>query len=169
MKMPRLFAVLAVAAAVATLSACGGSGTSQPQTPTIRPARTFELSGFEPSGRIVPGKPTTVSFTVLQPDGRPLVHYRRGPGPHTGIHLIIVRTDLSTIIHAIHRSVVTGRSVSRSSFRSRGRYRMVVDLYPQPPGRSATSSCSARFACRARPSSTRCHRFSRPSTSTATG
>ena len=41
----------------------------------------------------------TVKFTVVQPSGAPLVHYRTGPGPHTGVHLILVRDDLSTIIH----------------------------------------------------------------------
>ena len=134
MKTSRLLASLVVVPTVAALSACGGSGSSQPTTPTIQPARTFELTGFEPSGRILPGKPTTISFTVRQPDGRPLVHYRRGPGPHTGVHMIIVRDDLSSIIHRHPPVAPSGKISEQVVFPHPGTYRMVVDVYPKLAG-----------------------------------
>ena len=31
---------------------------------------------------------------IRQPDGQPLTPFKRGPGPHTGVHLIFVRDDL---------------------------------------------------------------------------
>ena len=46
-----------------------------------------------------PGHPVTISFTVTQPNGQPLTRYKTGSGPHTGVHLIIVRDDLAYIIH----------------------------------------------------------------------
>ena len=52
-----------------------------------------------PAGPVEPGKPVRVSFTITKPDGSALTDYKRGGGPHTGVHLIIVRSDLSTIIH----------------------------------------------------------------------
>ena len=75
--------ILLAALAVASLSACGGSGSSQPAAPTIQPARTFELTGFEPAGRVTPGMPTTLAFTIRQPDGRPLV-----PGEHVTVESV---------------------------------------------------------------------------------
>jgi len=134
MKTSRAPILLAVAASVATLTACGGSGSSQPPAPTIQPARTFALSGFEPSGPVTPGKPTTVSFTIRQPDGRPLVHFRRGAGPHMGVHVIIVRDDLSTIDHRHPPIDASGQIRERVVFPAPGAYRMVVDVYPQLRG-----------------------------------
>ena len=125
---------LAVAAAVVMLSACGGSGTAQPQVPPVAPARTFELSGFRPAGSVAPDRPTTVSFTVRQPDGSPLIHYRRGPGPHTGVHLIIVRSDLSTIIHQHPPVGSNGRIAQKVVFPAPGTYRVVIDIYPKLSG-----------------------------------
>ena len=60
------------------LTGCGGSGSSQPQTPTIQAARTFELAGFQPAAPVVPGKPTTLAFTIRQPNGQPLTRYHHG-------------------------------------------------------------------------------------------
>ena len=92
------FGLLAAAAGVALLAAGCGSG-SRPAVPTIAPARIFRLAQFEPKGAIAPGRPVQLSFKILEPSGATLTRYRRGPGPHTGIHLIIVRDDLATIIH----------------------------------------------------------------------
>ena len=33
-----------------------GSGSSTPKTPTIQPARTFQLAGFEPTGQGAAGQ-----------------------------------------------------------------------------------------------------------------
>jgi hypothetical protein len=123
-----------LAVVVVMLSGCGGSGSSQPQTPTIAPARTFELSGFRPAGLVTPNRPTTVSFTVRQPDGSPLVHYKKGPGPHTGVHLIIVRSDLSAIIHQHPPVASSGRVAQKVVFPAPGSYRVVIDVYPRLSG-----------------------------------
>jgi len=86
--------------ALVLVAAAGcGSGSGGVSLPVIPPAKQYHLTGFEHSGPVRPGRPVTVKFTVTQPSGAPLVHYRTGPGPHTGVHLIIVRDDLSTIIH----------------------------------------------------------------------
>jgi len=126
--------LLGVAASVVTLSACGGSESSQPAAPTIQPARTFAFTGFEPSGQVTPGKPTTVAFTIRQPDGRPLVRFRRGAGPHTGVHVIVVRDDLSTIDHRHPPIASNGQIREQVVFPAPGTYRMVVDAYPQLSG-----------------------------------
>jgi hypothetical protein len=72
---------------VALLAASGcGSGSSTPKAPTVQAAHTYRLAGFEPAGKVEPGKPVKVAFTIEKPDGKPLTDYRRGSGPHTGIH-----------------------------------------------------------------------------------
>ena len=88
----------AVLAAAVALAGCGGSAAGPP-TVHVAPARSFALSGFQPAAPVNPGRPTTISFTVHQPSGQPLTQYRTGPGPHTGVHLIVVRDDLAYIIH----------------------------------------------------------------------
>src|SRR5438477_12616736 len=93
--MRRLGVLPLLALAVA---GCGGGGSGV-ATPTIQPAHVYELIHFTPAGAVTAGKPTTVSFTIQQPDGTPLSKFKSGPGPHTGVHLIYVRDDLSTIIH----------------------------------------------------------------------
>jgi hypothetical protein len=110
------------------LAACSSSG---PKSITIGPARTFRLAGFQPSGVIRPGRPTTVAFTIDQPSGSALTSYRRGAGPHTGVHLIIVRNDLSLIIHRHPPVLPGGRFEQRVVFPAPGRYRVIVDAYPQ--------------------------------------
>jgi hypothetical protein len=110
------------------LAACSSSG---PKSITIGPARTFRLAGFQPSGVIRPGRPTTVAFTIDQPSGAALTAYRTGAGPHTGVHLIIVRNDLSLIIHRHPPVRPSGRFEQRVVFPAPGRYRVIVDAYPQ--------------------------------------
>ena len=65
---------------------------------SARRGRTRSSTSSRP-GTAVAGKPTKVSFVIRQPNGKPLTDFRRGPGPHTGVHLIIVRRDLATIVH----------------------------------------------------------------------
>jgi hypothetical protein len=94
----------------------------------------FTLSGFEPAGRVEPGRATTVSFTVREPSGEPLTQYRTGPGPHTGVHLIIVRDDLAYIIHQ-HPPVGPGGVLRQTvTFPAPGPYKVLVDIYPNMPG-----------------------------------
>ncbi len=112
------------------LAGCGGS-SSTPQVPTVQAARTFKLASFAPSGKVAAGKPTTVSFAIEQPDGKPLTSYKRGGGPHTGVHLILVSDDLTTMIHR-HPPVKANGTLSQRVVLPRpGKYRVVVDAYPQ--------------------------------------
>jgi hypothetical protein len=129
----RVFSIVAGLALALVVAGCGG-GTSAPQTPTIQPARTFALEGFEPSGEATPGTPTTVSFTIRQPSGAPLTNYRRGAGPHTGVHLIFVRSDLGAIVHHHPPIGSDGKIDDTVTFPTPGTYRLVVDAYPNLAG-----------------------------------
>ncbi len=117
--------------AVALLAGC--SSSSNVAAPTIAPARTFELSGFAPLRVPGPG-PAHVSFTIRQPSGAPLTEYKRGAGPHTGVHLIVVKRDLSTIIHKHPPIGADGRISETIDFPSPGPYRVLVDAYPGAKG-----------------------------------
>jgi hypothetical protein len=122
----------ALSGVVLLLSACGsGSG---PEVPTIAPARTFELVDFRPDAAVQPRRPTRLSFVIRQPSGKPLVDFRRGPGPHTGVHVIVVRDDLSTIIHRHPPIAANGQIGETVRFPAPGRYRVVVDAYPNVSG-----------------------------------
>jgi hypothetical protein len=125
-------AALAALLAGVLVAGCGGSSSGL-ATITVGAARTYRLVDFEPTGRIVAGKPTTVSFEIMQPDGTPLKKFKTGPGPHTGVHLIFVRDDLATIIH--HHPPLNGTGVIKDSvtFAEPGPYRLVVDVYPAGP------------------------------------
>jgi hypothetical protein len=118
-----------------------GSGSSTPKAPSVQAARTFRLAGFEPARPVKPGRPVTVSFTIEQPDGRPLMKYRRGSGPHTGVHLIIVRDDLGTIIHRHPPISADGKAGEQVTLHDPGKYRVVVDAYPQ----AATANGQSNF------------------------
>ena len=123
-----------VAGALLALSGCGGGSSAAVNVPAVAPARVFSLSAFSPTGPIKAGTPTMVSFTVKQPDGQPLTRYKTGSGPHTGVHLIIVRDDLHYIIHE-HPPVGPGGVLRQAvTFPAPGPYRVLVDLYPNIPG-----------------------------------
>jgi hypothetical protein len=123
---------LLAALGLLVLAGCGGS--SQSSLPTIGAAKTYALVDFQPTSPAVAGKPTKVSFVIRQPDGKPLTDYRRGSGPHTGVHLIIVRRDLATIIHR-HPPVAADGTISDTvTFTEPGPYRVVVDAYPNTTG-----------------------------------
>lgn len=118
-----LFALLAI------LAGCGGS--SSPPQITVGAAQTYALSGFTPSKPVAAGKPVRVSFTILQPGGAPLTQYRHGAGPHNGVHLIVVRRDLSVIIHHHPPVGPNGLISDEVTFPSPGPYRVVIDVYPK--------------------------------------
>ena len=121
-----------LAAACLAVAGCGGSGKSG--FPTIQAARTYALVDFAPSQPVTVGKPTHVSFVIRRPNGKPLTSFRRGSGPHTGVHLIIVRRDLGTIIH-MHPPVGADGTISAPvTFTEPGPYRVVVDAYPNTNG-----------------------------------
>jgi hypothetical protein len=120
----------ALAALIFLLAGCGSSGTSQL---TVGAARTFRLAGFGPT-KFVAGKPARLSFTIDQPSGKPLTSYRTGSGPHTGVHLIIVRSDLGMLIHKHPPIGADGRIREAITLPTPGKYRVVVDAYPNLQG-----------------------------------
>ena len=124
---------LLAAVAVMLLAGCGG-GSSSSSFPTIAPARTFQLVDFQPSGALPAGKPATVSFVIRQPSGKPLTSFKRGPGPHTGVHLIYVRRDLATIVHRHPPIAADGTIRDTVTFAEPGPYKLVVDVYPNTTG-----------------------------------
>ncbi len=121
-----------LAVAAVTLAGCGDAGSGL-TVPKVAPARTFALGGFQPGSGITPGRPVTVSFTVMQPNGRPLTRYKTGTGPHTGVHLIIVRDDLAYIIHQHPPVGPDGLLRQTVTFPAPGPYRVLVDVYPNIP------------------------------------
>jgi hypothetical protein len=129
---------LGLVALLLAVSGCGGGGGS-PSAPAVQPARIYHLQGFQPAAAVKPGRPVTVSFTVTQPSGAPLVHYRTGPGPHTGVHLIFVRDDLSSIVHLHPPIGRDGRITQRVVFPEPGPYRVLVDVYPRTEGPGYTN------------------------------
>jgi hypothetical protein len=115
----------------AVLAGCSGSSNSSSPAITIKPAKTYQLVDKSPSSGVQPGKPTTVGFTVRQPSGKPLTAYKTGPGPHTGVHLIIVDDDLSAIIHR-HPPVQPDGHVSEQVVLPKpGNYTVLADIYPK--------------------------------------
>jgi hypothetical protein len=132
----RLLALLGLLAVAAT-GCGGGSGTG---APTIQAARVYKLAGFEPSAPVAAGKPVTVSFRIVQPDGTTLKTFRTGAGPHTGVHMIYVRDDLATIVHHHPPLNGSGNIVDHATFPLPGPYRLVVDVYPASCGNSSTPS-----------------------------
>jgi hypothetical protein len=126
----------ALVAGAAVLAGCGGAGSAL-TIPTVAPAKTFSLSGFQPNTQVLPGQPVTISFTVQQPNGQPLTKYKTGSGPHTGVHLIIVRDDLAYIIHQHPPVGPDGTLRQTVTFPAPGPYKVLVDLYPNLPGGQA--------------------------------
>ena len=120
---------------VATIvTGCGSSGSSAISVPQVAPAKVFALAHFAPAAPVRAGRPTTISFVVQQPSGQPLTQYKTGPGPHTGVHLIVVRDDLAYIIHQ-HPPVGPGGFLRQTmTFPAPGPYRVLVDVYPALPG-----------------------------------
>jgi hypothetical protein len=121
--------LLAVLAAL-WLAGCGGGGGSRSPTISIQPARQYRLD-FKTLGPAVAGKPTRIQFRILQPNGEPLTKFKRGSGPHTGVHLIMVRRDLAAIVHHHPPVRPSGTFTDTVVFPAAGPYRIVVDVYPQ--------------------------------------
>jgi hypothetical protein len=116
------------------LAGCGSSGSAAVSVPRVAPARVFTLADFAPATAVRAGQPTTISFVVRQPSGKPLTQYKTGAGPHTGVHLIIVRDDLAYVIHQ-HPPVGPGGLLRQTvRFPAPGPYRVLVDVYPNLPG-----------------------------------
>jgi hypothetical protein len=114
------------------LAGCGSSsGTSGI---TIPKPKVFRVAGFQPGAAVQPGKPFTVSFTIQQPSGATLTSYKRGSGPHTGVHLIFVRRDLGALVH-LHPPLGTdGRIHDVVTLPAPGPYELLIDTYANIPG-----------------------------------
>lgn len=109
-------------------AACGGGGGS-PALPTVAPAREYKLDWQGPVSVAAPGT-ATLRFAVRTPDGKVLKRFRTGAGPHTGVHLIIVRDDLSSIIHKHPPIPASGELALPVTFPRAGKYHVLVDIYP---------------------------------------
>jgi hypothetical protein len=122
---------LPLLAALVAAAGCGSSGgTSQP---TIQKALTTHTVDFQPAAPVQVGKPVTISFRIVQPSGDKLVtmtRFRTGSGPHTGVHMIIVRDDLGVIIHRHPPLGPGGNFKQQVTFPAPGPYRVVLDVYP---------------------------------------
>ena len=124
-------AALALAGLGTLVAGCGSSSGVQQQT--IQKALQFQIADLKPSGPITPGKPTTLSFKILQPQNGKLVtmtKFKTGSGPHTGVHLIIVRRDLGVIIHRHPPIGPDGTFRQTVVFPTPGPYKMLLDVYP---------------------------------------
>jgi hypothetical protein len=128
-------AVLAAAIAALAVTACGSSSSGAGVTvPKVAPARQFGLGQFSPTGTLHAGRPVTMSFSITLPSGKTLTSYTTGPGPHTGVHLIVVRDDLAYIIHEHPPISAAGMLHQRITFPAPGPYHVLVDAYPNIPG-----------------------------------
>jgi hypothetical protein len=123
--------------ALVALAGCGGSSSANTPYPTILPATSYDLAEFQPAVSPQPGKATTVSFVIRQPSGKPMTAFKEGLGPHTGVHVIIVRDDLAYIIHmhpAVKHLGPDGVIHLRVTFPAPGPWRAVIDVYPNTTG-----------------------------------
>jgi hypothetical protein len=126
-------AILASIAMAPALAACGSSSGAV-TAPPVPPARVFSLGHFSPTATVQPHHPVAMTFTVQLPSGKILTRYKTGSGPHTGVHLIIVRDDLAYIIHEHPPIRPDGVLRQTVTFPAPGPYRVLVDVYPDIPG-----------------------------------
>jgi hypothetical protein len=124
----RAAALAALVALGIAAAGCGGGGGS-PAPPTIAPAKEYKLDWQSPASVAEPGT-TTLRFAVRTPDGKVLTRFRTGPGPHTGVHLIVVRDDLSQIVHKHPAIPANGHLALPVDLPRAGRYHVLVDVYP---------------------------------------
>jgi len=125
----RLHAI-ALVALIGLVAGCGGGGSGGSESISIQPAHQYRLE-LKTLGPAVAGKPTHISLEILQPNGKPLTRFKRGGGPHTGVHLIMVRRDLGDIVHRHPPITPNGHLTDTVVFPAGGPYRVVVDVYPQ--------------------------------------
>jgi hypothetical protein len=119
--------------AIGILAGCG-SGSNSLTNLKVRPAQTFALVGFAPSGPVLPGRTTLVSFRIRTPSGASLTSYKSCCEPHAGVDLIIVRSDDSHVQYDDTDIGPNGRISQPVVFPTPGRYRIVVDAYPKQAG-----------------------------------
>jgi hypothetical protein len=115
------------------LAACGG-GSGGVAAPTIAPARQYEAANFQPNHPVPAGRPRQISFKIVLPSGATLRHYRTGPGPHTGVDLVIVRQGADAVIYTDTTVAKNGVAHEDVTLPAPGRYRVVIDAYPNQAG-----------------------------------
>ncbi len=115
--------------ALVGLAGCGGGSGGSPSI-AVQPAREFRLTTYI-VGTPTAGKPTRIAYSIQQPDGSHLTKFKRGAGPHTGVHVIYIRDDLGAIVHHHPRIAADGTFTDSVLFPSGGPYRVVIDVYPQ--------------------------------------
>jgi hypothetical protein len=125
--------VTAVAVIALAATACGGSGNAAPQI-SIAPAKSFAIAGFAPAAALPAGSSTPITFRIQEPSGQPLTAYKTGAGPHTGVHLIFVRRDLTQLVHLHPRIAPDGTIATPVTLPSAGQWRLLVDAYVNLPG-----------------------------------
>jgi hypothetical protein len=116
----RRYRHLAPIVAVLALAGCGGG--SAPPGVSVQAAHTYSLVAHRSGGLL--------KLKIVQPDGMPLTTFKTGSGPHTGVHVIVVRRDLSTILHMHPPVGADGLFTANVSTLPAGPYRVVVDVYP---------------------------------------
>ncbi len=138
---PVRLATLAVllGALVAGAAGCGSSNSSP--TISVGAAKTYSLADWSLQN-VPPGKPARLSFQIDQPSGGPMTRFKTGAGPHTGVHLIIVRQDLGAIVHR-HPPVAGERPARRHDPLPQRRALPRRRRRLPGAGRRATSSSSA--------------------------
>ena len=108
--------------AVLALAGCGGGSDGGTPGVTVGAARTYSL--------VVHHTANVLTLKILQPDGTPLTKLKHGSGPHNGVHVIVVRRDLSTILHDHPRVRPDGSFDVDIAALPAGPYRVVTDVYP---------------------------------------
>jgi hypothetical protein len=111
------------------VAGCGGGSGGSP-TIAIQPAGQYRLT-TRPASAPAAGKPTKITFSIQQPDGGNLTKFKRGAGPHTGVHVIYVRDDLGAIVHHHPQIAANGSFTDTVDLPLGGPYRVVIDVYPQ--------------------------------------
>ncbi len=130
-RLPALALLVSLAAVAA--AGCGGSTSATPSV-TIAPAKQWGLVAFRPARPVPDRRPVRVSFAIRLPSGVLLTRFKRGAGPHTGVHLIFVRSDLAYIVHTHPPVGPNGRIAESITFPAPGRYKLIVDTYPDQDG-----------------------------------
>ncbi len=70
----------------------------------------------------------------MLPSGATLTRYRTGSGPHTGVDLIVVRQGADALIYTDTTVGKNGVAREDVTLPAPGRYRVIVDAYPDQPG-----------------------------------
>ena len=134
----RFVHVAAFALLVFGVAGCGSSSGGA-TAPSIGAASTYGISNFSTGGAVTAGKPFTLSFKIHTPTGATMTRFRTGPGPHTGIHLILVRNDLATIVHLHPPHSPDGTIKTPITLPLPGPYFVLVDVYPYSKGAQYTN------------------------------